>query len=157
MINGIKLLQAAETAAQSVTEAAEKPDLIPAEHTDLMWSTLVTGLVVVFLILIILVLFLWILGKVMSVKNKPKKTKTAAQSAKTDDAVQQAAPAAEQNEGEEEYEEDDSEIIAVISAAIAAYGEAEGKQYRIASVKRREKALRSNWAAAGIAENTKPF
>ena len=82
--------------------------------------------------------------------RSPEKPKTApAQAA----PVTVTAPA----EAESEYDEDDSEIIAVIAAAIAAYGEADGKQYKIASVKRKEKALRGNWSAAGIHENTRPF
>lgn len=123
---------------------------IPAEHVDMMWSTLVTGLVVVFLILALLVFFLWAMGKVMTIKRKPKEAPAS------EETVKAAAPAP-QIEEEEYEEEDDSEIIAVIAAAIAAYGESEGKQYKIASVKRKEKALRSNWSAAGISENTRPF
>ena len=52
---------------------------------------------------------------------------------------------------------DDEELIAVISAAVAAYGEAEGKQYRVIGVRKKEKALRSGWSSAGIADNTRPF
>lgn len=154
MMNFIKLLDAAETVAETeaVTEAAGR---IPAENVDLMWSTLVTGLVVVFLILVLLVIVLWALGKVMNIQRRPKKAqKTEPQRAETA-PVPVSPPVVE----EELEEEDDSEIIAVIAAAIAAYGEAEGKQYKIASVKRKEKVLgsRSNWSAAGIAENTRPF
>lgn len=126
---------------------------IPGEHIDMMWSTLVTGLVVVFLILALLVFFLWLMGKIMTIKRKPK------DSPKTEEvktASPEPAPQTEAISEIAEYEDDD-EIIAVISAAIAAYGESEGKQYRIASVKRKEKALRSNWSAAGISENTRPF
>lgn len=125
---------------------------VPSEHVDMMWSTLVTGIVVVFLILILLVFILWALGKVLNMEKKPKnKPAEAAVSV-------QAAPMPVVSEPEtEEYDEDDGEIIAVIAAAIAAYGEADGKQYRIASVKRKEKSLRSNWSAAGINENTRPF
>ncbi|MBD5104323.1 MAG: sodium pump decarboxylase subunit gamma [Ruminococcaceae bacterium] len=118
----------------------------------MMWSTLVTGIVVVFLILILLVFILWAMGKVLNLKKKPKNTPAEAA------ASVQAAPMPVVSEPEiEEYDEDDGEIIAVIAAAIAAYGEADGKQYRIASVKRKEKSLRSNWSAAGINENTRPF
>ncbi len=126
---------------------------VPGEHVDMMWSTLVTGLVVVFLILALLVFFLWLMGKIMTIKKKPKDPPKA-EEIKT--ASPAPAPQAEENAEIAEYEDDD-EIIAVISAAIAAYGESEGKQYRIASVKRKEKALRSNWSAAGISENTRPF
>lgn len=137
-------------------EVTKAPGTIPAENIDKMWSTVVTGLVVVFLILILLVIILWALGKVMNIKRKPKKSeKAAAAPAPVTVSVPIPVPAAVE---EEEYEEeDDGEIIAVIAAAIAAYGEAEGKQYKIASVKRREKAVRSSWGAAGVAGNTRPF
>lgn len=134
--------------------AVTKNATVPSEHVDMMWSTLVTGIVVVFLILILLVFILWAMGKVLNIKRKPKLRKTPAEAA----ASVQAAPMPVVSEPEiEEYDEDDAEIIAVIAAAIAAYGEADGKQYRIASVKRKEKSLRSNWSAAGINENTRPF
>lgn len=129
---------------------------IPSENTDLMWATLVTGLVVVFLILIILVAVLWGMGKLMNIKIKPKKEKPAPVQ-NTAKPAPAAVPAPADIPEEEYYDEDDSEIIAVIAAAIAAYGEAEGKQYRIASVKRREKSLRSSWGAAGVNESIRRF
>lgn len=137
--------------AAEVTTSAGR---VPAENINMMWSTVITGVAVVFLILILLVIILWTLGKVMNIKRKPKNIEKA-----------QAAPAPASvpvpevvSEPAEEYgEEDDGEIIAVIAAAVAAYGEAEGRQYKIASVKRKEKALRSNWGAAGVASNTRPF
>lgn len=144
MVNALRLL------------TAEAEGYIPSENINLMWSTVVTGLVVVFLILILLVIILWGLGKVINIKIKPKKSDIKpAEPVPAGTAA--AAPAAAAETIEEYDEEDDGEIIAVIAAAISAYGEAEGKQYRIASVKKKEKALRSNWANAGIAENTRPF
>lgn len=134
-------------------EVTEASGTVPAENINKMWSTVVTGLVVVFIILILLVFILWALGKVMNIKIKPKESEKAA-AAPAPAAVPVPAPA---NAPEEEYEEDDGEIIAVIAAAVAAYGEAEGKQYKIASVRRKEKAVRSSWGAAGVAENTRPF
>lgn len=136
-------------------EVTEASGTVPAENINKMWSTVVTGLVVVFIILILLVFILWALGKVMNIKIKPKKSeKAAAAPAPAAASVPEPAPA---DAPEEEYEEDDGEIIAVIAAAVAAYGEAEGKQYKIASVRRKEKAVRSSWGAAGVAENTRPF
>lgn len=132
--------------------AVTKNATVPSEHVDMMWSTLVTGIAVVFLILVLLVFILWAMGKVLNMKKKPKNTPAEVT------ASVQAAPVPAVSEPEiEEYDEEDGEIIAVIAAAIAAYGEADGKQYRIASVKRKEKSLRSNWSAAGINENTRPF
>ncbi|MBD5115530.1 MAG: sodium pump decarboxylase subunit gamma [Ruminococcaceae bacterium] len=134
--------------------AVTKGATVPSEHVDMMWSTLVTGIVVVFLILVLLVFILWALGKILNIKKKPKNT--PAESVQAVSAQAEPTPAAAESVIEE-YDGDDSEIIAVIAAAIAAYGEADGKQYRIASVKRKEKSLRSNWSAAGINENTRPF
>ena len=120
----------------------------------LIGSTVVTGVVIVFLILAILIFFLWAIGKIFqSIENsKTKKAKQKIADAAPTPAVQPVSA-----EVYEEDEEDDDEIIAVISAAIAAYGEAEGKQYRISSVKKREKSQRSGWSAAGIADNMRGF
>lgn len=133
--------------------------IVPAENIDKMWSTLITGLVVVFLILLILVAILWGMGKLlnMNVKIKRKPKEAAAAPAPKPAPAPASVPASAPAEAEEYYDEDDSEIIAVIAAAIAAYGESEGKQYRIASVRRRDRSQRSNWSAAGISENTRPF
>lgn len=131
--------------------------LVPAENVDKMWSTLITGLIVVFLILVILVAFLWAMGKLLNlnIKKKPKAAKSAPAPVSAP-AAPPPAPASVET-AEEYYDEDDSEIIAVIAAAIAAYGESEGKQYRIASVRKRDRSQRSSWSAAGISENTRPF
>lgn len=119
----------------------------------LIGSTVVTGIVIVFLILAILIFFLWAMGKIFQSIDKSAKKKNEQK------AVIEPAPVAQPETAEvyEEYEEDDDEIIAVISAAIAAYGEAEGKQYRISSVRKREKSQRTGWSAAGIAENMRGF
>ena len=155
MTNFIKLLDTAAQTAEETSAVSQAAGRVPSEHIDMMWSTLVTGLVVVFLILILLVIVLWALGKIMNIKRKPKAaSKVEPQQAAVSVPVPVPTPMPEDIQ---DVEEDDSEIIAVIAAAIAAYGESEGKQYRIASVKRKEKAVRSNWSAAGIAENTRPF
>ena len=143
-----------------------------AESAAIDWglvgSTVVTGLVVVFLILTILIFFLILFGKIFKAinesKDKREREKLAAKTPKSVSAPTLSAaltsPSPEPDSAdtdEEEYEEeDDAEIIAVIAAAIAAYGEAEGKQYRIASVKR-QKNRRSGWSSAGIADNMRGF
>lgn len=146
MSNFLSLCAAETTAVQEST----------GYDWSLIWSTVVTGIVVVFLILAILVFLLWLMGKIFSGVNKSGEKKKKAAAAET--AVKAAEPE-QQNETVEEYfeEEDDGELIAVISAAIAAYGEAEGKQYKITSVRKRDKAARSAWSAAGIADNTRGF
>ncbi len=135
------------------------PELVSGQEStgydwSLIWSTVVTGLVVVFLILAILVFLLWAMGKIFKAVDNAGKKKAAAAEA----AVKVAEPVQQEETAEEYYEEeDDGELIAVISAAIAAYGEAEGKQYKITSVRKRDKAARSAWSAAGIADNTRGF
>lgn len=120
------------------------------------WSSVaiitLTGLLFVFVILAILILLFWGMGKFFETKDKRKAEKAAA--AKVNAA--EAAPAAA--EVVEEYDDsDDDEVIAVISAAIAAYSEADGKQYAIRSIKRSDSRTRSAWSLAGIGDNTRPF
>ncbi len=140
----------------SLHVAATEADRVNVDgNWGLIGSTVITGIVIVFLILAILIFFLWAMGKIfqnIEKSNQKKKEQEAAKTAVTAPAI------VEQPAVEEIYEdEDDDEIIAVISAAIAAYGEAEGKQYRICGVKKREKSQRSGWSAAGIAENMRSF
>ena len=141
---------------------------------DLDWglvgSTVVTGLVVVFLILAVLVFFLWGFGKIFKAINSAGEKRERKKLIERNDSLksfkldngtgQPGAPAVTEvpdTAAEEELEdEDDDEIIAVIAAAIAAYGAAEGKQYRITRVQR-PKSARSGWSAAGIAENMRGF
>ena len=53
---------------------------------------------------------------------------------------------------------DDDEIIAVIAAAVAAMGKADGKTYRIKSVRAdKNRSSRSTWSLAGLQNNTNPF
>lgn len=120
-----------------------------SQDWGIIGSTVVTGIVVVFLILAILVGFLSLMGMILGGRKKSAPPALAAEKPAA------AVPVVNQIEDEAEDDADDAEIIAVISAAIAAYGEAEGKQYRIASVKKRDRAVRSGWSAAGIAENTR--
>lgn len=132
-----------------------------AAQTELDWgligSTVVTGLVIVFLILAILVLFLWLFGKIFKVINDAGNKKAQLKQVTPQQAANTRTPVSPAPEPEDDYiEEDDDEIIAVIAAAIAAYGAAEGKQYRIASIKR-PRSARSGWSSAGIADNMRGF
>lgn len=115
-------------------------------YWGLVASTVITGIAVVFLVLAILIGILYLMGAVLG-RSKKKAEPIKAEAP----AVQPAA------EVVEEADEDDDEVIAVISAAIAAYGEADGKQYRITGVKKRDKVQRSGWSAAGVIENTRGF
>lgn len=113
-----------------------------------------TGILVVFLILAILIFFFWLLGTLFKAVDKSKKKKQeAAAAAKAQEVVQKVV---EEPAVEEIDEVDDGELIAVISAVIAAYTDDEG--FTIKSVRKHEgKRARSAWSAAGITENTRPF
>jgi len=147
-------LSAEATDVAAVAETV-KDEILVEGNWELIGSTVVTGVVIVFLILAILIFFLWAMGKIFQAVGNAKKKKTEENA-----LVIAVAPAVSESQADEAeiYEEsDDDEIIAVISAAIAAYGEAEGKQYRICGIKKREKSQRSGWSAAGIAENMRSF
>ena len=52
----------------------------------------------------------------------------------------------------------EDEIIAVISAAVASMGQADGKNYRVKSVKAvKNRPSRSAWSLAGVQNDTMPF
>lgn len=114
-----------------------------------------TGILVVFFILAILIFLFWALGKAFQTIDKSR-------AAKAEVAKKAAAPApapapAPVEEIVEESDDNDDEIMAVISAAIAAYAEEEGTSYTIRDVRKRDKRARSAWSLAGIGENTRPF
>lgn len=132
-----------------MAEAA--PKVVDEKGYSYVWAVVFTGLSVVFLALIILILFVWIMGKFFTaIENRknsiaPAELKTAP--VKASAAVK---PAAVNNS--------DDEVIAVISAAIAALGQAEGKNYKLKSVKPvRNKTSRSAWSMAGLQSDTMPF
>ena len=153
MIN-LMSLSAEATDVAAVTETVKEKILVEG-NWELIGSTVVTGVVIVFLILAILIFFLWAMGKIFQAVGNAKKKKTEENALVI--AVAPAVSESQTDEAEIYEESDDDEIIAVISAAIAAYGEAEGKQYRICGIKKREKSQRSGWSAAGIAENMRSF
>lgn len=116
-----------------------------------MWATIITGFVVVFLILGFLIGFIHLISLISNAGTK--KNKNAEKEAPAQENTTPVVTATE----EEVNEEDDSEVIAVISAAIAAYGEQDGKTYAIKKIKRSEKQPRSSWGNAGVIDNTRPF
>ncbi|MBR4554018.1 MAG: OadG family protein [Ruminococcus sp.] len=125
-------------------------------------SVVITGLTVVFIGLILLILFVSIYGKAFDFFNKKKAAKAKAESeAKLKEAAKGApvpkaavvksdtpAPVVEDGIGDE--------VVAVIAAAIAAMGAANGKKLALRSIKT-AKGARSAWASAGAVENTRPF
>lgn len=98
-----------------------------AEDMTLSYVTavVITGLTVVFLGLIILILFVWAFGKIFSRKKKP-----AVQEKPVETAKPAAAPVSIPK-----TDDNQDEIIAVISAAVAAMGASDGKTYKLRSVR----------------------
>lgn len=120
------------------------------------WSSVgiitLTGILMVFIILAILIVMFTVMGKIFESLDKKKAEKAQAEKAvatKVETPVVEETPA-------EEYTDDD-EVIAVISAAIAAYSAQDGKSYEIRSIKRKDSRSRSAWSLAGIGDNTRPF
>ncbi len=131
----------------------------PADNMSGMWATVITGLVVVFIILALLIAFLYLLGLITKGMDKisDAKKRKAAPPAAAPTAIK-ASPAVEAAYAQDSEENtDDDEIIAVIAAAIAAYSAEDGKQYVIKKIKRSDKQPRSAWGNAGVRENTRPF
>lgn len=123
-----------------------------AQSISGMWATVITGMVVVFLILGLLIGLLYIISFFCNLGNKKKKD------AKADEKTAAPAPAPAPAPVEIiEEDENDDEVIAVISAAIAAYTAGDGKTYAIKRIKRAEKQPRSSWGNAGVNENTRSF
>ncbi len=111
------------------------------------------GILVVFLILAILIFVFWLMGTICKAVNKSREEKKAlAEAAKVE------APAPAPDVEEPVQADDDEELIAVISAAIAAY-EGEGG-FSITSIRRRDtgvKNARSAWSLAGLNGNMRKF
>ncbi len=113
------------------------------------------GILVVFLILAILIFFFWLMGTIFKAVDNKKKSKAAEKAS----AVPAPAPVVEAAEVTEDSGNTDSdeEIMAVIAAAVAAYSEQDGKEYRILDVQRSGARTRSAWGLAGISDSTRPF
>lgn len=118
----------------------------------------ITGILVVFLILAILIFFFWLMGTIFKAVDKSKAEKKAAV-AEAEKAKVAAEPVVQTaSVEEEEPADDDEEIVAVISAAIAAYAEADGTAYTIKSISRHKNAhTRSAWSMAGLSDNMRQF
>ena len=127
-------------------------------------AVVLTGISVVFAGLIILIVLVMLYGKIFESINKSKAAKAEAEKAakaanekKAEPApkpVPKAAPAANIESGIEE------ETVAVIMAAISAYGAASGKKLRVAGIKRAGSSQGGSvnaWSQAGRAELTRPF
>lgn len=121
------------------------------------WSSVgilsLTGILVVFLILAILIFFFWLMGTIFKAIDKSKAAKKVVA-----EPVKAVNTSIAETMEETSDDEDDEEIVAVISAAIAAYAEAEGTSYSITGIKKhRENRARSAWSMAGINDNINRF
>ena len=128
-----------------------------SQEVILALQVLLTGFVVVCAVLFLLIAIRKIYGTIVynieTGAKKSKKEKTE-QNSKATSVVQPPINAVPlkpqvQNDGIEE------EIVAVIAAAVAAMYGSENK-VKIKSISK-SPASRSNWAMAGILDNTKPF
>lgn len=143
---------------QGYTETAEKTIAQQQIADPDYWSSVgiitLTGMLVVFVILALLIFFFMLLGKIFKSIDNSKKKKAEAKAAEASKANEPVQAAVEEASAEEVG--DDDELIAVISAAVAAYTDGDG--FTIKSVRKHEgKRARSAWSAAGITENTRPF
>lgn len=123
-------------------------------------SVVITGMSVVFMGLILLVLFVSIYGGIFHGAEKKKKAKeeAARKAAEAEKAKQAETPKPAETAVKAPVVEDgiEEEIVAVIAAAVAAMSAQSGKKLVVRSVKR-SVSQRDPWAAAGLADNTRPF
>ena len=118
----------------------------------------ITGILVVFLILAILIFFFWIMGSIFKAADKSRTEKAEAEKLSAPAPVPAPAPVEEAVEEEEEEPDNGEEIIAVISAAVAAYEGESG--YVIKSISRHsdsDRRTRSAWSMAGIGKSMRRF
>jgi sodium pump decarboxylase gamma subunit len=112
-----------------------------------IFAIVITGLAVVFAVLIFLIVLLKIMGKILYVKprRKPIIVKPAGRAALS--APLKFAPVIIKPQV------DELQVIAVITAAIHAYGEEKGKKLRIVDIRKQENPARSAWGNMGVIEN----
>ena len=120
-----------------------------------MLAVVLTGMLVVFFVIILLIVIISIMGKIFTNMNNSKKKEVPQTTSKpvptpTAKVVPKSAPV---------VQTDDDEIIAVIASAVAMMGLADGKTYKVKSVKavKGTTSGRTAWSMAGLRENTRPF
>lgn len=157
MNTALRLLsEAAEQGAidriQSLPDAASQ--LADKDYWGSVGILALTGILVVFLILAILIFFFWLMGTIFKAVDKAKAEKKASVDAAKVDAPKPAVEAAPA----EAAVSDDEELIAVITAAIAAYEG--GGSFTVKSVRRRgdnDTQARSAWSMAGLNGSMRQF
>lgn len=155
----VMLLESAAAQGDGAIDRIQKlPDAAAQLQDPDYWGSVgilaLTGILVVFLILGILIFFFWLMGVIFKALDKSKAEKKASEDAAK---AEISATAAEVVQADDEADSEE-ELIAVISAAIAAY-EGSG-DFTIRSVKRRGDAkpeTRSAWGMAGLNGNMRQF
>lgn len=117
-------------------------------NSEFIMSVVFTGLTVVFIGLLLLVFFVWLFGKFFTKKPSLKKVSKPTEKIQVQTS-QPSAPKVENGISDE--------VVAVISAAIAAMSSEDGKTFAIRSIKSTKSTGRSAWATAGVVNNTRPF
>ena len=124
---------------------------------DIAINVTVTGIILVFSMLFALVLILYVFGfvSVSVTKAKDKKAERAKLAALSDmkETVSVVVPDVQ---SATVNVSDDEEVVAVISAAIAAIYQNSNVKPVIKSIKK-VSSRRSSWATAGIVDNTRAF
>ncbi len=117
----------------------------------LAWTVILSGISIVFLVLVILTLIVMAFGKIMDSAVNAKKNN------KSDDPVKAASPAPKAAPAQIVEDGISDEVVAVISASIAAV--LGGSGFAIHSVRRAKETARgrSVWSLAGMQQNTSPF
>lgn len=113
-------------------------------------SVVITGMVVVFIGLILLVLLVMLYGRIFEAINRKKENKAKAEAEMRSRPSENVPPAPVIEDGIEE------EVVAVIMGAVEAMSAQSSKKLALKSIKT-AKPQRNPWAAAGIADNTRPF
>jgi sodium pump decarboxylase gamma subunit len=123
-----------------------------------MVAVVLTGMVVVFSAILLLIFIIWLMGKYFASQDAKKKQELAqAKTTNAKPAVVKTTPKAEPVKAIAQNDDDD--VIAVIASAVAMMSLADGKQYKVKSVKAIKSTTsgRPAWSMAGLRENTRPF
>ncbi|MCL2019047.1 MAG: OadG family protein [Oscillospiraceae bacterium] len=125
-----------------------------------VFSVVATGLSVVFLILLVLIIILMFMGRILSTGKRPARIKTRRIKELSSQIIIPKSGTIPQTPPQvflksHNVEGDELQIIAVITAVIAAYNEKTGKKHKIIGIQKREGYVRSAWGNAGVSENTR--
>lgn len=140
---------------------------IPADkdmNSAEIWGVTLAGFGIVFAALVILVFVIFLFGKIFDTINQNKKNKEAAKAAaqtpKAAPAAAKPAPAPAAAPAPVAVSDEEDEIVAAIMAAVAMMSAADGKSYKIRSIKPAGTARldgRAAWAMDGRRQNVMPF